>query len=162
MKNLNLTYEGARLDMNIGFAIQLIRYHYDKNEETFKKYCRKLIEELFKIGEDEIAGYIQAQLGDVPTFSPQQDVFIINREDMIRCMRDGCTYQQLHIILDYIDNLKNNYCNRTDCSGRIKDSKKYNSIQEKIDKALGHIVACGHELSKDECIYLEKILQGND
>ncbi len=32
--------------------------------------------------------------------------------------------------------LENCYCNRTDCSSRIKDSKKYNSLQQKYDEAL--------------------------
>lgn len=50
------------------------------------------------------------------------------------------TYEKL---LDYITNLQqenerlketNVYCNRTDCVGRIKDSKKYDSVyQEKED-----------------------------
>lgn len=32
--------------------------------------------------------------------------------------------------------LENCYCNRTDCSSRIKNSKKYNSLQQKYDEAL--------------------------
>lgn len=28
------------------------------------------------------------------------------------------------------------YCNRTDCSGRIKDGKKYESLQQKYDKLI--------------------------
>lgn len=48
-----------------------------------------------------------------------------------------------NLLLDYITNLQqenerlketNVYCNRTDCVGRIKDSKKYDSVyQEKED-----------------------------
>lgn len=30
--------------------------------------------------------------------------------------------------------LKDNYCNRTDCTGRIKDSKKYKSIQGRVEE----------------------------
>lgn len=30
--------------------------------------------------------------------------------------------------------LENCYCNRTDCSGRIKDSKVYDSLEQKYDK----------------------------
>lgn len=30
----------------------------------------------------------------------------MNRENMTRCMRDGCTYQQMHEINDYIDKLQ--------------------------------------------------------
>ena len=50
------------------------------------------------------------------------------------------------LLLDYITNLqeenkrlKEYYCNRTDCSGRIKDSKKYYSLQERIDKAIENL-----------------------
>lgn len=32
--------------------------------------------------------------------------------------------------------LENCYCNRTDCSSRIKDSKRYDSLVQKYDKAL--------------------------
>ena len=35
--------------------------------------------------------------------------------------------------------LKECYCNRTDCSGRIKDSKKYDSLKQRIDKAIEEI-----------------------
>jgi hypothetical protein len=37
------------------------------------------------------------------------------------------------------EELKKCYCNRTDCSGRIKDSKKYDSLQDRIDKAIKYI-----------------------
>ena len=30
--------------------------------------------------------------------------------------------------------LENCYCNRTDCSSRIKDSKKYDSLVQKVEK----------------------------
>ena len=35
--------------------------------------------------------------------------------------------------------LKECYYNRTDCSGRIKDSKKYDSLKQRIDKAIEEI-----------------------
>lgn len=38
------------------------------------------------------------------------------------------------IIVDYIQQLQENYCNRTDCSGRIKDSRKYDSLYQKYEK----------------------------
>lgn len=40
---------------------------------------------------------------------------------------------------DYITNLQKCYCNRTDCVGRIKDSKKYDSLQERIDKVKEYV-----------------------
>ncbi len=33
-----------------------------------------------------------------------------------------------------ISNLEDTYCDRTDCSSRIKDSKKYDSLKQKYDK----------------------------
>lgn len=72
MNNFRLEYnEDKKLNLNIGFALQLIRYHYEKDEDEFKEYCHFLINELNKIGEDELSGYIHAQLNEVPTFSPQ-------------------------------------------------------------------------------------------
>lgn len=32
------------------------------------------------------------------------------------------------------EQLENCYCNRTDCSSRIKDSKKYDSLVQKVEK----------------------------
>ena len=63
--------------------------------------------------------------------------------------------------------LKECYCNRTDCSGRIKDSKKYESLQQRIDKAIEYIeenttdpefVVSG-ELQENQVIELLKILK---
>lgn len=44
----------------------------------------------------------------------------MNREEMTQCMRDGCTYQQVHQINNYIDTLK-------------QQNKKYKEV---IDKAI--------------------------
>jgi len=52
-------------------------------------------------------------------------------------------YKEIKILLSYIEQLEQCYCNRTDCSSRIKDSKKYDSLLQKykqlqniIDKAI--------------------------
>lgn len=37
------------------------------------------------------------------------------------------------------EKLKSCYCNRTDCSGRIKNSKNYDSLQEKVNRAIEYI-----------------------
>lgn len=72
MNNFRLEYNSdSKLNINIGFTIQLIRYHYEHDEDKFKEYCHYLVNELNKIGEDELSGYIAAQLDEVPTFSPQ-------------------------------------------------------------------------------------------
>lgn len=40
-------------------------------------------------------------------------------------------YKDKEYILSYIEQLEECYCNRTDCIGRIKDSKKYDSLLQK-------------------------------
>lgn len=47
----------------------------------------------------------------------------MNREKMTQCMRDGCTYQQLHKINNYIDKLQ-------------QENQKYKQV---IDKAIEYI-----------------------
>ncbi len=72
MNNFRLEFnENQKLNINIGFVLQLIRYHYEKDEDEFKEYCHFLINELNKLGENELSGYILAQLDEIPTFSPQ-------------------------------------------------------------------------------------------
>lgn len=65
--------------------------------------------------------------------------------------------------------LKECYCNRTDCSGRIKDSKKYESLQQRIDKAIKYLklkvdIPKNHleEAIKDREEDLLKILKGEE
>lgn len=49
--------------------------------------------------------------------------------------------------------LKDNYCNRTDCTGRIKNSKKYDSLQQKNEtqqrKFIKYLNNCIKELEKE-------------
>lgn len=72
MNELILTYSNARIDINLGFAIALIRKHFDKNEEEFRNICEELINKLFEIGEDEVARYIQTQLFPNTGWIPQE------------------------------------------------------------------------------------------
>lgn len=53
---------------------------------------------------------------------------------------------EIQLLLSYIEQLEECYCNRTDCIGRIKDSKKYDSLLQKYkqlennrDKAIEYI-----------------------
>lgn len=82
-------------------------------------------------------------------------------------------YGELYLLYDYITNLQqenkrlketNVYCNRTDCVGRIKDSRKYNNIYQekedyksKVDNAL-KIIEKEKELMRyakyDSCLLL--------
>ena len=38
--------------------------------------------------------------------------------------------------------LENCYCNRTDCSSRIKDSKKYDSLVQKVENQQKEFIEC--------------------
>jgi hypothetical protein len=44
-----------------------------------------------------------------------------------------CTEKVKDENLELKKQLENCYCNRTDCAGRIKDSKKYNSLVQKVE-----------------------------
>lgn len=47
---------------------------------------------------------------------------------------DYCAYVNLaHRYSELDKQLENCFCNRTDCSGRIKDSKKYDSLEQKVE-----------------------------
>ena len=89
-------------------------------------------------------------------------------------INNGIAFSQFGVadeILDLIINLQKCYCNRTDCSGRIKDNKKYDSLQQRIDKAYNHLInskeyKMAKEISLNDkqsiLIKLEKDLQGDD
>lgn len=52
-------------------TIQLIRYHYEHNDEKFKEYCHNFIKSIKEYDTDgQIKGYILAQMGDVLSFIP--------------------------------------------------------------------------------------------
>lgn len=43
--------------------------------------------------------------------------------------------QELQKLQQENKQLKECYCNRTDCIGRIKDSRKYDSVKQQLDKS---------------------------
>lgn len=61
---------------------------------------------------------------------------------------------RLNKIPDYNDLLKKNkqlkecYCNRTDCSGRIKNSRKYDSLYQKHNKQLDNWIKLREYINK--------------
>lgn len=68
-------------------------------------------------------------------------LFSEDRIKEILDFKEDADYKKLSIedillIKEYITKLQQCYCNRTDCIGRIKDSKKYDSLQQRIDKAI--------------------------
>lgn len=74
---------------------------------------------------------------------------------------------EIEKLLNYIDKLESCYCNRTDCSARIKDSKKYDSVQQRIDKAIEFIekrmiVEQFFNLDIKQCGELLEILRGEE
>lgn len=72
MNELILTYDGARININLGFAIALIQKHFENKEEEFKTICETLINKLFETGEEELARHIQAQLFPNTGWIPQE------------------------------------------------------------------------------------------
>ena len=62
MNNFRLEYNSdSKLNVNIGFAIQLIRYHYEHDEDKFKEFhslfdteVDKLKESLYSININDI------------------------------------------------------------------------------------------------------------
>lgn len=65
------------------------------------------------------------------TFDPFE-IFYENQE--LKSQLKGTTYcfdEEEHRVLK--KQLENCYCNRTDCTGRIKDSKKYDSLVQKVE-----------------------------
>lgn len=58
--------------------------------------------------------------------------------------------------------LENCYCNRTDCSSRIKDSKKYDSLVQKVEKQqkefIKYLEYCINELKKERMNKFENTL----
>lgn len=55
--------------------------------------------------------------------------------DILESQLDFITYQNIVIenLQQENEKLKKQYCERTDCSGRIKDSKQYDSLVQKVE-----------------------------
>ena len=75
------------------------------------------------------------------------EIFVDLYDDMIDYKEEYDKFKQASIVIigelinkneELQQQLKNCYCNRTDCSGRIKNSKKYESLQQKYDKQLNN------------------------
>ena len=64
------------------------------------------------------------------------------QKELLTIIKDYETLQQEN------DRLKKQYCERTDCSGRIGNSKKVEELQLKIDKAIEYIN--NHDLTCNE------------
>ena len=57
-------------------VISLIKSHFEKNEDNFKKVSEEIIKDLFDSNNesaDELARYIQAQMFNVPSFVPMEN-----------------------------------------------------------------------------------------
>ena len=71
----------------------------------------------------------------------------------------GCSYTRLEELHDFYfekycnlqqenKQLKECYCNRTDCSGRIKNSRKYDSLYQKYNKQLDNWIKLREYINK--------------
>lgn len=59
------------------------------------------------------------------------DHYLIPKDDFIELFNEMVSWRKEAIELK--KQLENCYCNRTDCSGRIKDSKVYDSLFQKVE-----------------------------
>lgn len=56
----------------------------------------------------------------------------------------GCAFGGIEFFIEELEHklknkqLKTSYCNRSDCTGRINNSKKYDSIQQKYEKQVNN------------------------
>lgn len=64
------------------------------------------------------------------------------------------TYKEQKILYKYIKQLKECYCNRTDCSGRIKNSREYDSLYQKYNKQLDNWNKLKDYIVKEYYMYL--------
>ena len=65
-------------------------------------------------------------------------------------------YQNRIMLLEENKKLKEQYCERTDCSGRLGNSKKVEELQKRIDKAIEYIEEHKIEYKeKDEVVATE-------
>lgn len=71
--------------------------------------------------------YVDMMVADIPKY---EDIKDYNVFDLIR------ENQELK------KQLENCYCNRTDCSSRIKDSKKYDSLVQKVENQQKEFIEC--------------------
>ena len=69
----------------------------------------------------------------------------MDANDLMNCFKMTVDMNGIKKLEEYISKLEQEneelkkqfkycYCNRTDCSGRIKDSKKYDSLVQKLEK----------------------------
>ena len=69
---------------------------------------------------------------------------VLTRMRLCECWGDSLGIEELKEVNNYIGNLQrenqelkkqleNCYCNRTDCSSRIKDSKQYDSLVQTVE-----------------------------
>lgn len=64
----------------------------------------------------------------------------MKNKEIVKKLRDSLDYEfdlsfnNRKELLSYIEQIEECYCNRTDCIGRIKDSKKYDSLLQKYEQ----------------------------
>lgn len=62
-----------------------------------------------------------------------QDELVKNELNQIELQYNTLKQQKFNELLKENQELKKQYCERTDCSGRIKDSKQYDSLVQKVE-----------------------------
>lgn len=46
------------------FAINLVRFHYESDENSFKEECRRIADYFDKNGDGQLASYVRVLIGD--------------------------------------------------------------------------------------------------
>lgn len=115
-------------------------YVYETIPKEFKPYFDKLQQENKQLKE---------KVGEL-TQSLNEQMKETNKENL-DCSKYAIENQQLK---DKIKQLEKCYCNRSDCSGRIKDSRKYDSVVQQLDK-YKEVIEEAREYIKDSCYYPE-------
>lgn len=105
--------------------------YYDKESD-----CYRTIPDGDKLNESQIKEMIEQKHAKSEfELDIEFEIDANNRVDMIQVTDLVIAYNKL---LRVYEQLKKCYCDRSDCSGRIINSRKYDSIQQNFDKQLNN------------------------
>lgn len=122
---INFRYLGGNIACLSVDSIDGESVHNDINNEEAIIIFNSLV------GEKENCQTVKTLLKENQELKEKLDKYE-NPEDMTLMMM-WCTEKVKDENLELKKQLENCYCNRTDCSGRIKDSKVYDSLVQKVE-----------------------------
>lgn len=129
-----------------------------------KMNLMSVVQKLLKEDIETIQGYVEMIEEENKQLKEKLDKYE-NPEDMT-LFAMWCTEKVKDENLELKKQLENCYCNRTDCSGRIKDSKKYDSLiqaqevqQKEFIKFLENELLQARYYARDIAHYIEYVLR---